>query len=269
MKVNGLHGYYKEYDRASAFELADTLLPDGTPSKTHDIKGTDAPYGLEQHGLRALITDREKLGAGAAITALKEQKVASLIGAIALSEANRLMTKLKAKVSATSLALATSSTPISTLRSAINTFASKNGFLPNRMIICQSMWADLLANEEVTDLMENERAKTLTGEGLAAALGYADVPGASLKVMRPIIPVTKGGTTADLIAGEMLVYFASDDATINDRSAVKCLTTAGGDYFSAVKSRRNDDIHADVLELISYNTHVIAAADSILRFNKA
>lgn len=269
VKTGGLHGYYKRYDRASAFEVPDTLLADHAESNYRDIVGEDIAFGLQEHGLKAAITDRQKLGAGSGLAAVEHNKIADLVGSFALADLLRTVTLVKKEVTAQDLDVAADDTPIATLKAAVSAFRIKNGFMPNRLVISDDMWNAIANTDEAIYLMENARAKELTGELLAHKLGYSDVPGASLQVTRAVVPYTKGGVTGDMIAGELLLFYASDDASLEDRSAIKCLTSDGDDYFSKVNTRHSDSKREDQYELISYNQVVIAAPESIVRYNAA
>lgn len=269
VKSNGLHGYYKYYDRADAFEVPKTKLADHAESNYIDIKGEDKPFGLQEHGLKTAVTDRQKLGAGDGLQAVERNKVAKMIGAFALADLLRTVELVQGNITATSLAMGSTDAPIAALKAAVSAFRIKNGFMPNRMIIADDMWNALAATDEALDILENAKAKELTGELLMHKLGYSDVPGASIEINKAVVPYTKDGVTGDMLAGEILLYFASDNADLDDRSAIKCITCDGDAFFNKVISRHDDAKREDVHELISYNESVIAAPDSIMRFNKA
>ena len=254
VKAPGLLTTYKRYLRQDAFATSDTRRPMYDSPRTIDIRGEDVPVMLEEHVLKIGIDDRELLGA-----VDEEVYRNSLVDGI--TEANKWSDRSKPVVSI--------------LTSLINKFAVNNGVYPNRILTTRDIWADIQANTEVQSMMGEMGRKVLTPETLLELIGLQgdDIP--PVKVMRTIASYNPGGVggaevdNVNVVGNNIYLFYADDNPSLDDISALKTLNLAGDDMYSTVETYRDEDISTEWLRVRGHHKVVFAAPSAMMRMQIA
>ena len=164
---------------------------------------------------------------------------------------------------------------VSILTSLINKFAVNNGVYPNRILTTRDIWADIQANTEVQSMMGEMGRKVLTPETLLELIGLQgdDIP--PVKVMRTIASYNPGGVggaevdNVNVVGNNIYLFYADDNPSLDDISALKTLNLAGDDMYSTVETYRDEDISTEWLRVRGHHKVVFAAPSAMMRMQIA
>lgn len=285
VKAPGILGTYKQYMRQDAFAATDTRRAMYDTARTIDIRGVDIPYKLEEHSLKIGIDDRELLGSVDMEVwrgAMRQAKTRALARRILIShnrdvfdQANRLIPGITSVAGGTDInKWSDSSTPLATiLETMVNQFARNNGVYPNRILTTRDIWSKIKANKEIQSLMGEVGRKVLNPEDLLEFIGLKgdDIP--EVKVMRTIASYNPGGIdgaevdNVDIIGNNFYLFYADDNPSMDDISALKTLNLAGDDMFSTVETYRDEDIRTEWTRITANKQIVFAAPSCMMRVN--
>ena len=287
VKAPGLLTTYKRYLRQDAFAASDTRRPMYDSPRTIDIRGEDVPVMLEEHALKIGIDDRELLGAVDAEvyrTSLRQAKTRALARRMLISHnkevfdyANSVIPGITSVDGITEAHKWRDRTKpvVSILTSLINKFAVNNGVYPNRILTTRDVWADIQANTEVQTMMGEMGRKVLTPETLLELIGLQgdDIP--PVRVMRTIASYNPGGTggaevdNVNIVGSNIYLFYADDNPSLDDISALKTLNLAGDDMYSTVETYRDEDISTEWLRVRGHHKVVFAAPSAMMRMQIA
>lgn len=287
VKAPGLLTTYKRYLRQDAFAVADTRRSMYEAPRTIDIQGEDVPVYLEEHSLKIGIDDRELLGAvdqEAYRTSLRQAKTQSLARRMLISHnkevfdyANKIIPGITQvdnineanKWSNTDLPL------VDVLTRMADKFALNNGVYPNRILTTRGIWRMIKANKQMQSEMGELNRKTLTPEILLEIIGLQgdDVP--PVKVMRSIASYNPGGAAGaevdnvSVVGSNFYLFYADDNPSPSDITALKTLNIAGDDMYSTVETGRDDDISTEWLRIKGHHKVVFSAPSCMMRMQIA
>ncbi|WP_300948988.1 hypothetical protein [Paramuribaculum intestinale] len=255
--------------------------------RTIDIRGEDVPVMLEEHALKIGIDDRELLGAVDAEvyrSSLRQAKTRALARRMLISHNKEVFDYANSVIPGiTSVDGITeankwsdrSKPVVSILTSLINKFAVNNGVYPNRILTTRDVWADIQANTEVQTMMGEMGRKVLTPETLLELIGLQgdDIP--PVRVMRTIASYNPGGTegtevdNVNIVGSNIYLFYADDNPSLDDISALKTLNLAGDDMYSTVETYRDEDISTEWLRVRGHHKVVFAAPSAMMRMQIA
>lgn len=287
VKAPGLLTTYKRYLRQDAFAVTDTRRSRYEAPRTIDIQGEDLPVKLEEHSLKIGIDDDELLGAvdqEVYRTSLRQAKTRGLARRMLISHnkevfdyANRVIPSIT-KVGNISEANTWSNTDlplVDVLTQMANKFANNNGVHPNRILTTRDIWRYIKANKQVQSEMGELNRKVLTPDILLELIDLQgdDVP--PVKVMRSIASYNPGGVAgeevdnASIVGNNFYMFYADDNPSQFDITAMKTLNIAGDDMYSTVETYRDDDISTEWLRIKGHHKVVFAAPSCMMRMQIA
>ena len=287
VKAPGLLTTYKRYLRQDAFATTDTRRGMYESPRTIDIQGEDVPVMLEEHSLKIGIDDRELLGAidqEVYRNSLRQAKTQGLARRMLISHnkevfeyANSVIPGITS-VGAITEANKWSNTDlplVDVLTGMADKFALNNGVYPNRILTTRDIWRMIKANKQVQSEMGELNRKTLTPDILLELIGLQgdDVP--PVKVMRSIASYNPGGVAGaevdnvSVVGSNFYLFYADDNPSTSDITALKTLNIAGDDMYSTVEVGRNDDISTEWLRVKGHHKVVFAAPSCMMRMQIA
>lgn len=287
VKAPGLLTSYKRYLRQDAFSVTDTRRGLYESPRTIDIQGEDIPVMLEEHSLKIGIDDRELLGAidqEVYRTSLRQSKTQGLARRMLISHnkevfdyANRVIPGITQvdniseanKWSNLDLPLA------DVLKKMVKKFAKNNGVYPNRILTTGDIWDMAEANKQIQYKMGEGSPKVLTPDKFLDFIGLKgdDIP--PVKIMRSIAAYNPGGVAGaevdniSIVGSNFYLFFADDDPSPSDITALKTLNIAGDDMYSTVETSRDDDISTEWLRIKGHHKVVFSAPSCMMRMQIA
>lgn len=283
VKAPGLLTTYKRYLRQDAFAVTDTRRSRYEAPRTIDIQGEDIPVKLEEHSLKIGIDDDELLGAvdqEVYRTSLRQAKTRGLARRMLISHnkevfdyANRVIPGIT-EVGNISEANKWSNTDlplVDVLTQMANQFATNNGVHPNRILTTRDIWRYIKANKQVQSEMGELNRKVLTPDILMELIDLQgdDVP--PVKVMRSIASYNPGGVAGaevdnvSIVGNNFYMFYADDNPSPFDITALKTLNIAGDDMYSTVETYRDEDISTEWLRVKGHHKVVFSAPSCMMR----
>lgn len=287
VKAPGLLTTYKRYLRQDAFAVSDTRRGMYESPRTIDIQGEDIPVMLEERSLKIGIDDRELLGAvdqEVYRASLRQSKTMGLARRMLISHnkevfeyANKIIPGIT-KVGNISAANVWSNTDLplaDVLTTLADKFATNNGVYPNRILTTRDIWRMIKANKQIQSEMGELNRKVLNPSDLLEIIGLQgdDIP--PVKIMRSIAAYNPGGVAGaevdnvSIVGSNFYMYYADDNPSTSDITALKTLNIAGDDMYSTVETGREDDISTEWLRIKGHHKVVFAAPSCMMRLNIA
>lgn len=284
VKAPGLLTSFKRYARQDAFGVSDTRRALYESPRTIDLQGEDIPVQLEEHALQIGIDDRELLGAvdqEVFRTGLRQAKVQTLAKRMLISHnkevfdyANRVIPAMT-KVGSISNADKWSSADlplVDVLSKMVDQFALNNGVYPNRILTTRDIWTIIKNNKQVQAEMGEMGCKALTPAILLELMGLQgdDIP--PVQVMRSIAAYNTGGAgnkketdNVSILGDNFYLFYADDNPSLSDITAMKTLNIAGDDMYSTVEMSRDENISTEWLRIRGHHKVVFAAPSCMMR----
>lgn len=281
VRTQGLRGDYKKFSRSEAFSIVDTRRAMYEAAKTVDISGQDIPYTLQPHGIKVGIEDREIDGAGEAYkSVLRQQKICSLLDKMRRSYqmetfevANREIPLTTAVDGITDIGKwgNNSVDARKQLKLLIRRFALLNGVYPNRILSGEEAWDILGFNESMKDAIRYNSVNELEPDHLRKMLGYTKA-GRQLDIMSSIQPYNTAPAGSaddtpnlDMLGNSFYMFWASDEPTVFDISAMKTLALPKGDLISSVETKYDDDHYTEWSRVNMCKQTVVTAPTCMIR----
>ena len=287
VKAPGLLTSYKRYLRQDAFAVSDTRRGMYEAPRTIDIQGEDIPVMLEEHSLKIGIDDRELLGAidqEVYRNSLRQAKTRGLARRMLISHnkevfdyANSIIPSIT-KVGDTNEANKWTNLDLplaDILKKMAKKFANNNGVYPNRILTTGDIWDLIEANKQVQYKMGEGSPKVLTQDKFLDFIGLKgdDIP--PVKIMRSIASYNPGGVAGaevdnvSIVGSNFYLFYADDDPSPSDITALKTLNIAGDDMYSTVETYRDDDISTEWLRIKGHHKVVFSAPSCMMRMQIA
>ena len=120
-----------------------------------------------------------------------------------------------------------------------------------------------------------EQRNALNRETLLELIGLQgdDIP--PVRVMRTIASYNPGGTggaevdNVNIVGSNIYLFYADDNPSLDDISALKTLNLAGDDMYSTVETYRDEDISTEWLRVRGHHKVVFAAPSAMMRMQIA
>lgn len=247
--VGATAGRYKQYDDKNSFlAYAETRRAIGGPATRLRFSATDGEYSCEPHALEIPVDDEERRRAGEEQDRLERAKTRSLVTTAVVSREDRVMTAVKAAISATSGVgewSKAANDPIKEINDQIKAIAIDCGIFPNRLALGLGAWAVLRDHPKVIDRQPGAELIGLTTEQLAKMLLN---PAIEIKI--GTLSKTTGwgmaNSKTNIVGDEVFVFVGAKTPTEYDPSAAKTFTAADGSV-TAVRVYRDETDRSDIL----------------------
>lgn len=281
VRAPGIRGDYKKFSRSDAFSVVDTYRAMYEGVKTVDITGEDVPYTLQPHGLKIGIENREVEGAVASyIDVLRQQKICSLLDKMRRSYQLKTFEVINREIPlTTTLGEMTdigkwgnnSVDARKQLKELTRRFALLNGVYPNRILCGEEAWDILASNESIKDAVRYNSVNELEPDHLRKLLGYTKA-GRQLDIMSSIQPYNTAPAGSaddtpnlDMLGNSLYMFWASDEPTVFDISAVKTLALPDGDLISSVETKYDDEHYTEWSRVNMCKQTVVTAPTCMIR----
>ncbi|MES2706392.1 MAG: hypothetical protein V4726_07295 [Verrucomicrobiota bacterium] len=240
-------GQYKKYDDKQQFSVVETRRPLGVGRNEITFDATDPPFLCLTHGLQIGLDDYELEQAGLNASnafPIKQAKVNQLVNTAIRSREKKVWDAVKGAVTATGGLGGWSSDsvdPIDQIDAQIEAIWSATGKMPNRIAMGLSAWVVIRKHAKV-----KSRKSGVNSTGLALGEFASMLLNPAIEVRIGTIPYDTAprGTaksTANVIGGEVFVFYAQDNPDTMDASFCKTFSPTGNGV-SAVKEFRHEDI---------------------------
>jgi len=260
-------GHYKKYDDKNLYQALDTARAVGGPAKRIEFDASDPTYNCKPQALEVTIDDSERDAEGAPIL-LEQAKTTVLVNTAVLSHEDKVLTAVKAGVSAVSDAdrgkwSSADIDPIDQIDEQINAIAAATGMLPNRICMGLGAWYSLRKNPKV---------KARVAGVKVAGFGYQDFAAC---LLNPAIELRVGVLVKDakkfpaaksasgIVGDECFIFYASPTPSTYDPSFAKTFMGGRGGVES-VRLYRDEKVRSDVLAL-DWSVDVQVVATGMVR----
>lgn len=161
------------------------------------------------------------------------------------------------------------------LKKMAKQFARNNGVYPNRILTTGDIWDLVEANKQIQYKMGEGSPKVLTQDKFLDFIGLKgdDIP--PVKIMRSIASYNPGGVAGaevdnvSIVGSNFYLFYADDDPSPFDITALKTLNIAGDDMYSTVETYRDDDISTEWLRIKGHHKVVFSAPSCMMRMQIA
>lgn len=246
-------GQFKKFDDKNAFQIYDTSRAIGGGATRIKLEATDPFYNCKPQALEITVDDAERDSAGddpTAQQALDEGKIATLVSSSVAGHEDKVLTLVKAGVSAVGgigvWSVPATNNPISEIDAQIEAIAVASGRMPNRIAFGLKAWRYFRNHDKVTGRFPNAAIVNVTKE---MASGLFLNPGMEIAVGVLSKDTAKWGNTAskvNIVGDEVFIFYANSAPTLYDPSAVKTFVTKRGgvDAVYTYREQPRLDVHA-------------------------
>lgn len=242
-------GQYKSYSDKDLIALYETARALGGQANRIRLSATDPTYNAKPHALEASVDDAERDAAPDSGALLDQAKVRAVVNASRRARLNRVLTVIRASVSAESgkgVWSDAAKDPIKEINEQILAIAQATGLLPNRLWIDMIAWAKLVDHPKVLARMPG--ADLATVDTLRVRRLLTLNPGIEIKIGAAIYDENKAGQAKSgkfMGNGDVFIYYAESNPDQYDASFAKCFTTAKGGV-DQVRTYRDEPARSDV-----------------------
>jgi len=247
--VGASAGRFKQFDDKNSFlAYAETRRGIGGTATRLKFEATDGTYDCEPNALEIPIDDTERSRAGEWQDRLERSKSRSLITTARVSRADRVMTIIKAAITAVvgkGVWSNAANDPIAELNEQILAIAIACGMMPNRLALGLGAWATLRDHPKVIERQPGAELIGLTVEQLAKMLLN---PAMEIKIgtLSKTTAWGKANSKSNIVGDEAFMFIGSASPSEYDPSAVKTFTTQEGSV-TAVRVYRDEAARSDIL----------------------
>lgn len=241
-------GMFKKFDDKNAFQVYDTARAIGGPATRMNFEAGDGTFNCRPNALEVAIDDQERAQAGDADAQLEEAKTRALVINAALGREAKVLSLVKASVSATASKGGWSSAdadPIAEIDGEIQAIAEATGLMPNRMVIGLSAWAILKNHANVIKRLSGLKSNVGLGELSAMLLN----PQIEIRVgilSKDANKFGKGKNASEIVGGEVFIFHGNDNQTQFDPSFAKTFSI-GANSVEDVRMYRAENNRSDIL----------------------
>lgn len=260
-------GHFKKYDDKNMFQAVETARAVGGARKRIEFDATDPTYNCKPQALEIAIDDSERESAGAQDPILLEQsKAAVLVNTAVLSHEDKVLTAIKAGVSAVADRGNWSNEsidPIDQIDEQIKAIADACGLLPNRIALGLGAWYMLRKHPKVKARLSGVKVGGFGLQDFGACLLN---PAIEIKVgvlVKDTAKFPKTKSTSNIVGDECFVFFASPAPSTYDASFAKTFKGGSGGVDS-VKTYRAESNASDILA-IDWSVDVQVVASGMAR----
>lgn len=259
------HSQFKKYSDKNSFQAYDTSRAVGGKRKRIEFAATDPFFNCVPQGLETTIDDHERELAGeTGIGTLQESKISNLLDVAYTSHEKKVFDLIKAAKAATgSIGVWTTDTndPIDELDSQIEAIAIATGRMPNRIVMGIGAWR-IFRNHPL--VRSRQPGADLIGVTAEQAVRMTINPQMELRIGVLSADANKVGaakSTANIVGGEVFLFYASESPNLYDPSFAKTFATQAG-MVDAVKEYRDESCASDVYYLDWSEDIQVVAADT-------
>lgn len=250
--VSASIGQYKKYDEKNAFQIYETARAIGGPATRIKFEATDPTYNCKPQALEIPVDDSERDAAGdeaVAQQALDESKISTLLSSSTISHEDKVLTAIKAGVSAVGSVGVWSdpaaNNPIKEIDAQIKAIAVAAGILPNRIAFGIGAWNYFRNHDKVIARFPNAAQVGVTKE---QASGLFLNPSMQIAIGVLSKDSAKWGntkSTANVVGDEVFLFYAAPTPTIYDPSFAKTFVTRRGSV-NSVRTYREEGSRSDI-----------------------
>lgn len=244
-------GYYKSWSAKDLLQMPETERPIGGKPNRITFAASDPTYNCTPHGLEAVVDDEERpAGQDNSPVSIDEVKIRGVVDASRRARLNRVLTTIRASVSAQSGRGQWSDPdkdPIAEIDEQIFNIAKTTGILPNRMWIDMIAWNKLAHHPKVIARQPGAEVVNMNTVKLQSML--SNNPALEIKVGVAVYDQNKRGNSknATFIGnGDVFVFYANPMPTVFDPSFAKTFGKglAGIDQVKTYREEPTNDVHA-------------------------
>ena len=247
--VGAATGKFKSFDDKNAFQVVDTSRAIGGGAKRLEFAATDPDYNCQPQALEIPIDDFERELAGDADTELEQGKVDTLITSATTSFENKVFTIIKgAQAAAGGVGVWSDANndPVDEIDAQIEAISTATGMMPNRIVIGLSAWRIFRKHAKV---IARQPGAQIIGVTLSQAAAMLLNPAIEIRVGILSKDLAKTGAaknTANIVGGEVFVFYASPSPTQYDASFAKTFRTRNGGV-DQVRKYRDEGSRSDII----------------------
>ena len=264
--VGATAGKYKKFNDKNAFlAYAETRRAIGGPATRLKFSADDGDYNCEPHALEITIDDEERRRAGETQDRLERAKTRTLITTSVLSKEDRVMSLVKASVSAVNgkgVWSNAANDPIAEINDQIKALAIATGMYPNRIALGLGAWAVLRDHPKVMARQPGAELIGLTTEQLARMLLNPSIE-VKVGMLSKTTAWGKADAKSNIVGDEVFIFLGSANPTEYDPSALKTFTAAEGSV-SAVRVYRDETARSDVLA-VDYSEQIVLTGSACIK----
>lgn len=258
------HGQFKKFSDKNDFQIYDTSRALGGPRKRIEFAASDPYFNCSPQGLEAAIDDHERALAGDGVLNLQQAKLRTLISAATASHEKKVFDLVKAGKSATGAIGVWSNAandPVAEIDGEIEAIATIIGRMPNRIVFGLGAWR-VFRNHAL--VRARQPGADLIGLTTEQASRMVLNPGIDIRVGVLSSDTVKFGVAknaANIVGGEVFIFFASDAPTQYDPSFAKTFAVDAS-MVGGVKEYRDESAVSDMLAMDWTEDIEVVAADA-------
>jgi hypothetical protein len=260
-------GHFKKYDDKNLYQVVDTARAIGGTAKRIEFDASDPTYNCKPQALEITIDDAERDAAGAQDPILLEQaKTGVLINTAVLSHEDKVLTAIKAGVSAVADRGNWGNAgvdPLDQIDEQINAIAADCGMLPNRIALGLGALYKLRQNPKVKARLSGVKVSGFSLQDIAACLlnPAIDIRVGVLVKDAKKFPAAK--SASNIVGDECFIFYASPSPSTYDPSFAKTFKGGTGGV-DAVRMYRAESNRSDVLA-VDWSVDVQVVASGMAR----
>lgn len=246
-------GHFKKFDDKNMYQAVETARAIGGAAKRIEFDATDPTYNCKPQALEIGIDDSERDSAGAADPLLLEQSKASvLVNSAVLSHEDKVLTAIKAGVSAVGSRGDWSNNdidPIDQIDEQIEAIAQASGLMPNRIVLGLGAMRKLRANTKVKNRLGGVKVGGFTIQDLAACLLNPAIEIRVGVLVKDTTKLPKTKSATNIVGDECFIFVGSPSPSTYDPSFAKTFRGGSGGVDSTrvyrAESNRSDILAVD------------------------
>ncbi len=242
-------GYFKKFDDKNAFQIYQTERALGGPATRIEFKATDGTFNCRPQALEVPIDDSERDDAGDAQQSLEEAKTRTLVVSAATAREHKVMTLVKAGVSAVDGKGVWSDLtvdPVLEIDEQIEAIALATGMMPNAMVLGLGAWRILKNHPKVLARRPGADNSSVDMANFAAMLLNPDMTIKVGVLSRDTTKFGKAKAAVNIVGGELFLFHRNDNPTQYDPGFAKTFSI-GSTSVEDVYTYREDKARSDIL----------------------
>lgn len=250
VQVQATVGHFKKYDDKNMYQALDTGRGIGGPAKRIEFDASDPTYNCLPQALEIAIDDAElAAAAGSNPLPLQQAKTAVLVNTARLSHENKVLTAVKAGVTAVVSRGNWSNDsidPIDQIDEQIQAISDDVGLLPNRIVLGLGAYAILRRNAKVKTRVAGVKVGTFAVGDFTACLLNPSIEIMVGSLVRDTTKFPKAKSATPIVGDECFIFYASPAPSTYDPSFAKTFRGGVGSVDS-VRTYRDEHSRSEIL----------------------
>ncbi len=262
-------GNYQIFDSQQAFITYDANRAIGGGRTRIKFSGSVGSFNCDPKSLEVGLDDAEVSRAAGKRENIERSKIRTLLNAFSLSRFNRVYTKATTSGNYTAATTANAGKwteanidPVKQIDDGVAQIESLSGLVPNRLMMDLASWIKFRNHPEVRGRFPGA---PVVGISLAQAAGLFAVP-MEIRIAKGTKATAGFGssttTKASIVSSTALLFYAQDQVTEYDPTALKTMTP-NPESFQSVKQYRDDTCASDMF-YIDVEEDIVAASALLL-----